>query len=1210
MNTLVKNETLMKTPIKTNPWLCTGCSRCFRVCPMETANIKYKDNYGNTKIKVDRQKCITCGRCVKACPHEARFYTDDTDLFFEDLANGAPISMVASPSLQENIPQYKRLFTFLKQRNVNKIFDISYGVDLSLISHIKYSVENPTKPLIAQPCATVISYCQKYRHDLLPKLSPIHSPMTCTAIYLKKYLGISDNIAALTPCIAKTDELCRTGEIHYNITYSKIMEYIERNNIMLPKEETDFDRDGSLFDEFPPLPESFKETLDFLLEKSLKIDRITGNSVYSHLNTYAETSDGLLPEFLEAMSCEDGCRRGSGSMASTNIFEMNRQLDSKWESVIGSQKKENFESLCKSYDEKYKLADFITSYEPVDINGVEVSEEDIRHSFKLLGKDSEEKQNLNCDACGSDTCLKMARRIALGSASPTDCIVNVFEEIETAHAIQLHASEQLAKMEKMQNSNERVRAMYDATPLSIHFWDKDLNLYDCNLETLNMFNLESKENFIRDFPKYSPKYQPDGELSERKAFNHIMRAFETGFQRFEFMHITEDGKSLPTEITLVNLKHNAEDIVVAYVRDLREYKKMMHDIEERDALLDAVVKNYSGIIFCINKDRIITLFRGLHLEQIGLNPATIEGKDIGVAADMWGNFNVIENVEKTFSEGSQEWFAEVNGKNFQARTSPVYGENGEVTDIVGCINDLTELIMLKDQLEVALEKAEDANKAKSTFLSNMSHEIRTPMNAIIGMTSIGKDAKENGKKDYCFDKIDVASRHLLGVINDILDLSKIEAGKFELSPSQITLEKILQRVVTVNKYRIDEKKQNFMLHLDTAIPKILIDDQRLTQVITNLLSNAVKFTPESGEISIDTRLVSETDGICTVEVRVKDSGIGISPEQQSKLFQSFQQAETSTAKKFGGTGLGLAISKNIVEMMDGEIWIESELGRGATFAFTVKAQKVSEKRSLPDWRNIRILAVDDDSSTLEYMEEILRSLGAACDVARSGEEALLMVEQGKDYTVYFVDQCMPGMSGTELTAVLKERNSKSAVVLMSAVELGVLNCEIGKFGVDKFITKPLFPSTVADAINELIGIKDEEVQEDVADEFSGHCILIAEDVEINREIVMALLEATLVEIHCAEDGVEAVQMFRENPNKYEMIFMDVQMPNMNGYEATQTIRELDADRAKDIPIIAMTANVFKEDIEKCLASGMNGHVGKPLNLDEILTVLREYLVKH
>ncbi|MCL2742063.1 MAG: response regulator [Oscillospiraceae bacterium] len=522
-------------------------------------------------------------------------------------------------------------------------------------------------------------------------------------------------------------------------------------------------------------------------------------------------------------------------------------------------------------------------------------------------------------------------------------------------------------------------------------------------------------------------------------------------------------------------------------------------------------------------------------------------------------------------------------------------------------------------LQETMDSLEVASKAKSNFLANMSHEIRTPMNAIIGMTNIGKGSDEVERKDYSFMRIEDASNHLLGVINDILDVSKIESGKFELSPAGFNFEKLLMGVVNISTFRVNEKKQNLSVYVDRSIPRHLFgDNQRLAQVITNLLGNAVKFTPDGGFIGLHTYFLGEADGACEIKVSVTDTGIGISPEQQAKIFQSFQQAESNTSRKFGGTGLGLAISKSIIEMMGGAIWVESELGKGATFTFTVRMGRMDVDENVPecevDWGAIRVLAVDDDRYILNDLKGIIQKFGGRCDIAESGAEALRLLESGESYTMYFIDWKMPGMDGIELTEALKGRALKegeSFIVMTSAAEYNIIVGKARKVGVDKFLQKPLFPSVIAEIVCERFGVRGRRAEEaaDDGDEgvYEGHTILLAEDVEINREIMLALLEPTRLTIDCAENGVEAVRRYLEAPGRYEMVFMDIQMPEMDGYEATRRIRASGAPNAGTIPIIALTANVFKEDVENCMAAGMNGHVGKPIDIIEVMDKLKEYL---
>jgi CheY-like chemotaxis protein len=417
-------------------------------------------------------------------------------------------------------------------------------------------------------------------------------------------------------------------------------------------------------------------------------------------------------------------------------------------------------------------------------------------------------------------------------------------------------------------------------------------------------------------------------------------------------------------------------------------------------------------------------------------------------------------------------------------------ESGTAEGAIAFFYDMTELVQAKRDAERARELAEQSTRAKSDFLSRMSHEIRTPMNAIIGMTAIAKSSDDAARKEYCLDRIGEASRHLLGVINDILDMSKIEADKFELSPDGFDFGKMLHRVVNVINFRVEEKKQKFLIEIGEDIPQnVVADEQRLAQVITNLLSNAVKFTPEEGVITLRAKKILEEDNICTLRVEVQDTGIGISEEQRKRLFTSFEQADGSISRKFGGTGLGLAISKRIVEMMGGSIWIESELGKGASFIFEIKARK-----------------------------------------------------------------------GEALAGPLSGADTDGACVNSDGL-------------------------------------------------FAGKRILIAEDVAINREIVQTLIEHTGIDIDFAVDGLEAAEKFSTHPEEYELILMDIQMPGMDGYGATGRIRASGLPRAEAIPIIAMTANVFREDIERCHISGMNDHIGKPIDPDELIAKLRLYLRK-
>jgi len=833
---------------------------------------------------------------------------------------------------------------------------------------------------------------------------------------------------------------------------------------------------------------------------------------------------------------------------------------------------------------------------------------------------------------------------------------------------------------RISEAQERARLMLDATPLGCTLLDAEFNCIDCNDESVRLFKTSDKQEYLKRFYELSPTYQPDGQLSDVRAKEYIKKAFDTGRLNVSWVHQLSDGTLMPAEISLVRIRYGDGYVVAGFSRDLREHNRMIKDIERRDTLLSSV-NNAITILLQAEVDEFETaLWRSMgimaeavdadrvrlwknYIEDGKLHCTQLHEWSEGAEPTSGTSFTTEVSYEETLY-GWEETLARGECINSlvrdlpsitQTRFSsqnilsllivPIFLEE-EFWGFVGfndchrerlfTVNEesilrsaalLVANALLRNemtqQLASALEKTRAASQAKTNFLSNMSHEIRTPLNAIVGMTMIGKSSEDMEKKNYAFEKIEVASAHLLGVINDVLDMSKIEANKFELSVVEFDFEKMLQKVVNVIVFRVNEKGQKLSMDIDPKIPQKLVgDDQRLAQVITNLLSNAVKFTPEEGAISLRLLLAEEEDKLCTIRIEVKDTGIGVSAEQKERLFTSFEQAESSTSRKFGGTGLGLSISKQIVELMNGEIWVDSELGKGATFTFTAKLERAADESSSPgtiEIKDIRILAVDDEPETLEFFRVLMQRTDIICDTACDSREALALMRDHK-YDMYFVDWKMPGMNGVELSRAIRETNAVDPVIIMiSAYDWISIEHEAKAAGVDGFLSKPLFSSDVFDCIAGHFGmttISGTGVPEtELEGIFKGYHVLLAEDVEINRDIVIALLESTQLEIECAVNGVEAVRKFAESPESYDMIFMDIQMPEMDGLTAAERIRALAKAsegrealaKAAQIPIVAMTANVFKEDIEKCLKAGMNDHIGKPIDYKDMLMKLKKYL---
>ena len=536
-------------------------------------------------------------------------------------------------------------------------------------------------------------------------------------------------------------------------------------------------------------------------------------------------------------------------------------------------------------------------------------------------------------------------------------------------------------------------------------------------------------------------------------------------------------------------------VIYEYVRSIKD-----RWLSRQDSYMNMVFANSPDIILLLDKSGKLVYCADVFLKKAGIHSFDEIRKHH--YTDVFSRFNesalldeIVSHFETAETEKKPIVFEREmdigrNGdmRHYEIHFTPMFNDMDIFQGAFMLFHDSTDITRAKEHLE-------QASMAKSNFLAAMSHEIRTPLNAIIGMATIAESTDELERIKYCLTKIDGASTQLLEIINDILDMSKIEEGKFELSCAEFDFSDMLQRLAASFEFRLNEKKQQFAMTTNPSLPaRIITDEQRLAQVIANLLGNSVKFTPDEGKVSLEVSRIDSAAGsgggegsACILEFRVTDTGIGISKEQQQKLFRPFVQVDSSISRKFGGTGLGLAISKKIVELMQGEIRVESEVGHGAIFIFTVKA-------TLP-------------------------------------------LQAAKD-------------------------------------------------------------TTAADA------------GEDGSGDWSGKKILLAEDVEINREIVITLLEDFGIEIVEAEDGQQAYDKFAADVESFDLVFMDIHMPGTNGYESTKLIRSFDHPKAKTIPIIAMTANVFQEDIDKCLASGMNEHIGKPLNFEEVAAVLTKYFNKH
>ena len=528
--------------------------------------------------------------------------------------------------------------------------------------------------------------------------------------------------------------------------------------------------------------------------------------------------------------------------------------------------------------------------------------------------------------------------------------------------------------------------------------------------------------------------------------------------------------------------------------------------------------------------------------------------------------------------------------------------------------DLFYTMYLNKRLQITARKAEAANKAKTDFLSTMSHDIRTPMNAIIGLTTIAeKNTADEASTKESLRKISLASNHLLTLINDILDISKVESGKLKLSPLTFSIVETVENLVNISQPMIKEKNIEFSFHINQMEKEYLYTDQlRLNQIYINILSNAIKYTEPGGRVGVTLREdKSDVPGCVLLTYIVEDTGIGMSPEFMENMYTPFSRQVDSRVNSIQGTGLGLAITKQMVELIGGTIECQSEQGKGTTFTVALDIPVADRQREDMQLDPIDVLIVDDDEIMLQTAVDTLQSLGASVEQAGSGLEAIGMIEHrhlaGKDYNVIIIDWKMPEVDGLEtIRRIRSEIDADVPILLISAYDWSDIEDKAKLAGANGFVSKPLFKSTLYDKINTLIGKESKSLEpEDDYSDLQGLNILVAEDNEINWEIISTLLSMYGITSEHAQNGKICLDMMsKAEEGSYTLIFMDVQMPEMNGLDATRAIRKLENKWAANIPIVAMTADAFSENITACLDAGMNGHIAKPIDVKLVIKEIR------
>ncbi|MGL6195914.1 MAG: response regulator [Thermoguttaceae bacterium] len=812
--------------------------------------------------------------------------------------------------------------------------------------------------------------------------------------------------------------------------------------------------------------------------------------------------------------------------------------------------------------------------------------------------------------------------------------------------------------------------MLDAMPVGCLIRDASLNIVGCNKALLEMFDFIDAKDATARLEDMSPEFQPCGKKSVDLAVEHKDRAQEVGMERFRWIHLNSKGNPFPAEVTLVPITQDNDSFLVAYIRDISQEEAATQAMVEVEAQMIAYEEAGHRMQQMINAIPFgVTLFDDkFHFADCNTTQLKIFGIEsreefserfFDLSPEYQPNGQKSKElaqikIAKAFETGCEqfEWMhRRSDGTLFPAAVTVTRVQAGDRYILVSCIHDVTEEKALQLEVEKKIEElreartlAEAATKAKSEFLANMSHEIRTPMNAILGMTYLCLQTEMTEKQRDYLEKSQTATKNLLGIIDDILDFSKIEAGRIILEEIPFSLSKLLQEVVDVASVKANEKGLNIRVQYSGLVLDDMIGDPlRLRQVLINLTNNAIKFTDE-GEVIIsvvNTNAVGATspqpehdkshanlprqDEIELI-FSVRDTGIGMTHEQLDRLFKSFSQADTSTARKYGGTGLGLVISKNLVELMGGEIQVDSEVGHGTTFFFTIRLRKygaIEVDIDGIDISKLRFLVVDDDPSAREVTREIIHLFTPFVETADSGPAAIEKLRRatktGEHFDLVLLDWKMPQMNGVETLQKMRESKELNEIkdlphiLMVSAYDRSECLRQSQGLGLAGFLVKPVsresFQATVVAALKsaETDNKQETVTPPQIGTDLRGKRILLAEDNRINQLVAIEMLKMYDIDVTVVENGDDALDFVRNQD--FDLVLMDIQMPVMDGLEATKRIRKLDKPGIDKLPILAMTANALDRDYQRSLDVGMNDHLTKPINPEKLREALETWIKK-
>ena len=994
--------------------------------------------------------------------HDVRPYSDDWQAFLEDLKYGRQFSVLVAPAFYLNYPEdYRHIFGYLKSLGAKDFYAVSFGADITVWGYLNYIANNDAKGKIAQPCPNIVSYIEKHQPELLPNLIPIQSPLICTAIYLKRYKGIKENLVFLSPCFAKKTEIESKrglGLVEHNITFKTLMNHIREHNVDIGSypaiDEVNEYGMGSLF----PKPSGLKENMEYYLGPEASVIQVEGGQrAYEYLERFASRVNEQatsMPALISILNCDRGCSHGTG----TEFHETEGNDDIYYQAILMRKKKYN---TMKDENQK-ALLNHADRYKRLNEIFKDLRLEDFMCEYETVN-------TLNT------------------STAPDSKIDTILNELKEAQ-------------QREQEMRKRIQIMFDATPLLIEYWDEDYNCTDCNQTTLDFFQSPGVEEYKEKRLAQMPEFQPNGKPSQEQWAFHLEKIYKEGFSRFDWQENRPDGKPAFLEVLGVCVKYDKRHLLVTYSNDVTKLKQTLIRMREADERTKLMLNGTPIACFLISE-----YFQAIDCnnETLKLFDFTDKGEGIVKFRQVFSfsgeRFAEVKmRFDKALEVGKErfEWDLQkpCNGEILPCDITFLRFRHRGENVVAAYIFDLRVLKeMVKERQRVEL--AEEGSRAKTRFLARMSHEIRTPLTAVLGISEIQlQDPKLLPHTEEAFAKIHSSASTLLGIVNDILDLSKIETGKLSLVNKKYHMASLINDVVQLHLIYLRSKRLKFNIQVDDQLPAFLVGDElRIKQILNNLLSNALKYTENgSVDLSIRHQKSPEKDHVVLV-IDISDTGMGMTQNQIDALYDEYTRFHEQEKRHIDGTGLGMSIVYSLVQLMDGEIDVESGIGKGTTVIVHIP-QKIEGSELLGEEaaHNLqllkprmgstadrlklvpesmpygKVLVVDDVDVNLYVAKGLLMFYDLQIDTCDNGYDAIKKIRQGNVYDIIFMDQMMPDLDGTETTEILRGMGYKKPIVALTADALIGQKEEYLQKGFDGFVSKPIQTMHLDAALNKFI----------------------------------------------------------------------------------------------------------------------------------------------